>query len=212
MTEKQIINLPQPNKDRSTTLTGHRPLITKCADNHPCCRSSHDHTVELKHTAERNGGTARCDSRCWGTPAYNFRVSKTALWSVAFVDVRCLLAHMCTMSCRARSIGHIWLLWIRVRAFDWSDPDPLDRDLVNPATVQCNRISRWHTESAGTVAVPAVRAARPARPGSRAAKYLFDQSNAPVVSWQESALGHRVQCREPLNLILRLPHHVPGSP
>ena len=59
---------------------------------------------------------------------------------------------------RARSIGHIWLLWIRVRAFDWSDPhpDPLDRDLVNPATVQYNVLVDLHvrhTESAGTVAV-----------------------------------------------------------
>ena len=56
-----------------------------------------------------------------------------------------------------RSIGHIWLLWIRVRAFDWSDPDPdpldMDRDLVNPDTVQYNRISRSTHESAGTVAV-----------------------------------------------------------
>ena len=41
-------------------------------------------------------------------------------------------------------IGHICLLWIRVHAFDWSDPDPdpLHHDLVNPATVQYNRISR----------------------------------------------------------------------
>ena len=50
---------------------------------------------------------------------------------------------------RARSIGDIWLFWIRVRAFSWSDPDPdpLDRDLVNPATVQCNRISRSTCEA-----------------------------------------------------------------
>ena len=56
---------------------------------------------------------------------------------------------------RARSIGHIWLLWIRVHEFDWPDPDPdpLDRDLVNPATVQYNCISRWQTKSAGAVAV-----------------------------------------------------------
>ena len=48
-----------------------------------------------------------------------------------------------------RSIGHIWLLWIWVRAFDWSDPDPdpLDRDLVNPATAQYNRISRSTREA-----------------------------------------------------------------
>ena len=40
------------------------------------------------------------------------------------------------MELRARSIGRIWLLWIRVRAFDWSDPDPdpLGHDLVNSAT------------------------------------------------------------------------------
>ena len=37
----------------------------------------------------------------------------------------------------ARSIGHIWRPWNRVRAFDWSDPDPdpLHRDLVNASTV-----------------------------------------------------------------------------
>ena len=52
---------------------------------------------------------------------------------------------------RARLIGNIWLLWIRVRAFDWldPDPDPLDRDLVNPATVQYNRISRSTREAHG---------------------------------------------------------------
>ena len=58
----------------------------------------------------------------------------------------------------ARSIGHIWLLWNRVRAFDWTDPDPdlLHCDLVNLATVQYNRFSRStreDTESAGTVTV-----------------------------------------------------------
>ena len=59
------------------------------------------------------------------------------------------------MDSRARSIGHIWLLWIRVCAFDWSDPDPdpLDRDLVNPDTVQYILISRSTRESDGTVAV-----------------------------------------------------------
>ena len=52
---------------------------------------------------------------------------------------------------RAHSIGDIWLFWIRVRAFGWSDPDPdpLDRDLVNPATVQYNRISRSTCEAHG---------------------------------------------------------------
>ena len=36
-----------------------------------------------------------------------------------------------------------------VCAFDWSDPDPdpLYRDLVNPATVQYNRISRSTREA-----------------------------------------------------------------
>ena len=54
----------------------------------------------------------------------------------------CLIIHGIVPELRARSIKHIRLLWIQVRAFDWSDPDPdaLDRDLVNPATVQYNRI------------------------------------------------------------------------
>ena len=42
---------------------------------------------------------------------------------------------MMTFTLRVRLIGRIWLFWIRISAFDWSNlrPDPLDRDLVNVA-------------------------------------------------------------------------------
>ena len=107
----------------------------------------------------------------------------------------CIFA-LCTDFTMDYSIGQICLLWIRVRAFDWSDSDPdvLHRNLVNSATESACwfRGSRCHKSSTSAASPLSlfwirIRAVRLVGSGSRTTSTRSSQS----CSWSRIDQTHR---------------------